>query len=41
MREGPGGGELFADEISGGDVRNAEEVTEAAGVGAFSDAGRP
>ncbi|EXB87532.1 hypothetical protein L484_005407 [Morus notabilis] len=29
--------ELFADEIAGGDVGDAEEVAEAAGVGAFSD----
>jgi hypothetical protein len=38
-REGTGGGELFADEIAGGDVRDTEEVREARGVGAFSDAG--
>lgn len=29
----------MADEIAGGDVRDAEEGAEAAGVGAFSDAG--
>ena len=28
----------MADEIAGGDVRDAEEVAEAAGIGAFSDA---
>ena len=36
--EGTGGGELFADEIAGGDVWDAEEVGEAGSVGAFSDA---
>lgn len=29
----------MTNEITGGDVRNAEEVTETAGVGAFTDAG--
>ena len=29
----------MADEIAGGDVRDAEEVAEAAGVGALADAG--
>jgi hypothetical protein len=38
-REGIGGGELFADEIAGRVVRDTEEVREAIGVGAFSDAG--
>ena len=38
-REGIGGGELFADEIVSGDVRDTEEVREARGVGAFSDVG--
>jgi hypothetical protein len=38
-REGTRGGELFAEEIAGGDVRDIEEVREARGVGAFSDAG--
>jgi hypothetical protein len=38
-REGTGRGELFADEIAGGDVRDIEEVREARGVGAFSDTG--
>jgi hypothetical protein len=38
-REGTGGGELFANEIAGGDVRDTEEVREARGVGAFSDTG--
>ena len=38
-REGTGGGELFADEIASGDVRDIEEVREARGVGAFFDAG--
>lgn len=37
-RKGAVGGELVADEIAGGDVRDAEEVAEAAGIGAFSDA---
>uniref|UniRef100_A0A2N9G2H4 Uncharacterized protein n=1 Tax=Fagus sylvatica TaxID=28930 RepID=A0A2N9G2H4_FAGSY len=31
-REGTGGGELFANEIAGGDVRDTEEVREARGV---------
>ena len=39
MRERTGGSEFFADEIAGGNVRNAEEVAEAASVGALSDAG--
>ena len=39
MRERTRGGEFFADEIAGGDVGNAEEGREAAGVGAFADAG--
>ena len=30
-REGTGGGELFANEIAGGDVRDTEEVREARG----------
>jgi hypothetical protein len=38
-REGTRGGELFADEIAGGNVRDTEEFREARGVGAFSDAG--
>ena len=38
-REWARGGELFADEIAGGDVRDAEEVREPTCVGAFSDAG--
>ena len=38
-REGTGRGELFVDEIAGGDVRDTEEVREVSGVGAFSDAG--
>lgn len=37
-REGAGRGELVADEIAGGDVRDTEEFGEARGVGAFSDA---
>jgi hypothetical protein len=39
LREGARGGELFANEIASSDVWNAEEVTEATGVGAFADAG--
>jgi len=39
MRERARGGEFFADEIAGGDVGDAEEGREAAGVGAFADAG--
>ena len=39
LREGARGGELFADEIASSDVWDAEQVTEAAGVGAFADAG--
>lgn len=39
MRERARGGEFFADEIAGGDVGDAEESREAAGVGAFADAG--
>jgi hypothetical protein len=38
-REGTRGGELFADEIAGGNLRDTEEFREARGVGAFSDAG--
>jgi hypothetical protein len=38
-REGTEGGELFTNEIAGGDVRDTKEVREARGVGAFSDAG--
>lgn len=37
MRKRAGGGELFADEIASGDVRDAKELTEAAGVGALAD----
>jgi len=33
------GGELMAYKVTGGDVRDAEKVGEAASVGAFSDAG--
>jgi hypothetical protein len=29
----------MTNEISGSDVRNAEKITEATGVGAFTDAG--
>ena len=39
LRERTRGGELFADEIAGGDVRDSEEVAEPAGVGAFTNAG--
>lgn len=39
MRERAGGGELLADEIARGDVGDAEESGEAAGVGALADAG--
>ncbi|CAL5334828.1 unnamed protein product [Camellia sinensis] len=38
MRERAIGGELFADEIAGGDVRDGEEGREAASVSSFSDA---
>lgn len=38
-RKGAGGGEFVANEIAGGDVRDAEKVGEAASVGSFSDAG--
>lgn len=39
MRERARGGELLADEIARGDVGDAEESREAAGVGALADAG--
>lgn len=39
--EGSGGGELLANEIAGGDVRDAEKMREASGVSALSDAGAP
>ncbi|KAM1805118.1 hypothetical protein ACFX12_030904 [Malus domestica] len=35
--KGAGGSQLVADEIAGGDVRDAEKVTEAGGVGSFFD----
>lgn len=38
LREGARGGEFFANEITGGDMRDAEELGEAAGVGALADA---
>jgi hypothetical protein len=37
--KGAGGGELFEDEIAGGDVGDAEEVGEGGRVGALSDTG--
>ena len=40
-REGTGGGELFADEITSGDVRDTEEVRETRGVGPFPTPGQP
>lgn len=39
--EGSGGGQLLANEIAGGDERDAEKMREAAGVSALSDAGAP
>lgn len=38
-RKGAIGGELVANEVAGGDVRNAEKVAETGGVGALADAG--
>lgn len=38
LREGARVGEFFANEITGGDMRDAEELGEAAGVGALADA---
>lgn len=37
-REGTSGSKFLADEIAGGNVRDTEEGTEAAGVCTFSDA---
>lgn len=39
MRERAGGRQLLADEIAGGDVGDAEENGEAAGIGALADTG--
>lgn len=39
MRERAGGGELLADEVTGGDVGDSDELGEPAGVSALPDPG--